>query len=250
MSDELAFAPALELAAQVRARKVSPVELTELYLDRIERLDPQLNAYVTVDAEGALAAARAAESSTVGCAVPRRPDRDQGSQRDRRPAHDVLDEGVRDQRAEVRCSGRPPDPEAGFVVLGKTNTPEFGTIAMTESELNGDCRNPWDVSRTPGGLERRRRGRDRSGALPGRARQRRRRLDPHPLVVLRALRDQAVARARLAGAVRIGLARARHVRPDRAHRARCGGAARRDGRLRDRRLLRRTRARAAVPRRG
>jgi amidase len=41
--------------------------------------------------------------------------------------------------------------EAGFVVLGKTNTPEFGTIGVTESELNGACRNPWDTSRTPGG---------------------------------------------------------------------------------------------------
>jgi amidase len=41
--------------------------------------------------------------------------------------------------------------DAGFVILGKTNTPELGTIAMTESELNGDCRNPWDRSRTPGG---------------------------------------------------------------------------------------------------
>jgi amidase len=40
---------------------------------------------------------------------------------------------------------------AGFVIVGKTNTPEFGTIAMTESELNGDCRNPWDIERTPGG---------------------------------------------------------------------------------------------------
>ena len=41
--------------------------------------------------------------------------------------------------------------DAGFTIIGKTNTPEFGTIAMTESELNGDCRNPWDTSRTPGG---------------------------------------------------------------------------------------------------
>ena len=41
--------------------------------------------------------------------------------------------------------------DAGFVVLGKTNTPEFGTIGMTESDLNGACRNPWDRSRTPGG---------------------------------------------------------------------------------------------------
>ncbi len=41
--------------------------------------------------------------------------------------------------------------EAGFVILGKTNTPEFGTVAFTESELNGDTRNPWDPTRTPGG---------------------------------------------------------------------------------------------------
>jgi Asp-tRNA(Asn)/Glu-tRNA(Gln) amidotransferase A subunit family amidase len=41
--------------------------------------------------------------------------------------------------------------DAGFVVVGKTNTPEFGSIAITESELNGDCRNPWDTERTPGG---------------------------------------------------------------------------------------------------
>ncbi len=41
--------------------------------------------------------------------------------------------------------------EAGFVVIGKTNTPEFGTTAVTESDLNGVCRNPWDTERTPGG---------------------------------------------------------------------------------------------------
>src|SRR5207249_689147 len=41
--------------------------------------------------------------------------------------------------------------EAGFVVLGKTNTPELGLTAVTESELNGSCRNPWDTTRTPGG---------------------------------------------------------------------------------------------------
>src|SRR5207244_6693377 len=41
--------------------------------------------------------------------------------------------------------------EAGFVLLGKTNTPELGSIPVTESELNGACRNPWDTGRTPGG---------------------------------------------------------------------------------------------------
>ena len=60
MTEELAFAGVLDLAARVRAREVSPLELVDLYLGRIERLDPPLNSYVTVDAEGARAAARAA----------------------------------------------------------------------------------------------------------------------------------------------------------------------------------------------
>ncbi len=151
MSDELAFTPALELAARVRAREVSPVELTQLFLERIERLDPQLNAYVTVDAEGALAAAREAEASPSDA-----------------PFHGVpipikdLNEtaGLRTTYSTKAYARFVPDFDAavvrrirgaGFVVLGKTNTPELGTIAQTESELNGVCRNPWDVSRTPGG---------------------------------------------------------------------------------------------------
>src|SRR5947207_6831298 len=149
--DELAFAPALDLADRVRAREVSPVELAELYLDRIARLDRQLNAYVTVDAEGATAAAHAAEASTPGG-----------------PFHGVpisvkdlsQTAGLRTTYSTKARRGNVPTEdaavvrrirEAGFVVLGKTNTPEFGTIGVTESELNGDCRNPWDVSRTPGG---------------------------------------------------------------------------------------------------
>ena len=92
--------------------------------------------------------------------------------------------------------------EAGFVVIGKTNTPELGITAVTESQLNGVCRNPWDTTRYARGVERRRvgcRGR-RHGA--GRARHRRRRLDPNPGLVLRHLRAEAGPRPRLARAVR------------------------------------------------
>jgi Asp-tRNA(Asn)/Glu-tRNA(Gln) amidotransferase A subunit family amidase len=151
VTDELAFASALDLAARVRARDVSPVELTQLYLDRIERLDGQLNAFVTVDADGALAAARAAEASPSDG-----------------PFHGVpipikdLNEtaGLRTTYSTKTYANNVPEFDAavvrriravGFVVLGKTNTPEFGTIAQTESELNGVCRNPWDTSVTPGG---------------------------------------------------------------------------------------------------
>src|SRR3989442_7329910 len=141
MSDELAFTPALELAARVRAREISPVELTELYLGRIERIDPQLGSYVTVDAEGALAAARAAESAepdTPFHGVPI-------------PIKDLTETaGLRTTYSTKAYAHNVPTFDAavvrriraaGFVVLGKTNTPELGTIAMTESELNGACRN-------------------------------------------------------------------------------------------------------------
>ena len=149
--DELAFAPALELAARVRARDVSPVELVELYLERIDRLDPQLNAYVTVDAEGALAAARAAEAAPAdapfhGLPIPIK---DLNETAGLRTTYST--KAYRDNVPAVDAAAVRRIREAGFVVLGKTNTPEFGTIAVTESELNGDCRNPWDVSRTPGG---------------------------------------------------------------------------------------------------
>ena len=65
VNDDLAFASATELAGLIRTKQVSPVELTELYFERIERLDGRLNAYLTLDREGALASARAAETAVM-----------------------------------------------------------------------------------------------------------------------------------------------------------------------------------------
>lgn len=148
---ELAFLSATEQAALVRRREVSSSELVELYLERIARLDPELNAFVTVCAEEAREEARAADE-TPGDA----------------PFHGVPI-GLKDLTAtkgvRTTLSSRayadfvPPFDsavarrlrEAGFVLVGKTNTPEFGTTAFTESELNGSTRNPWDPTRTPGG---------------------------------------------------------------------------------------------------
>lgn len=151
MSDELAFASALDLADRVRTRKVSPVELVQLYLDRIERLDPQLNAYVTVDADGALAAAQAAESVASdapfhGVPLPVKDLHETAGLRTTYSTKALASFVPKHDAAVVRRLR-----EAGFVILGKTNTPELGTIGMTESELNGACRNPWDPSRTSGG---------------------------------------------------------------------------------------------------
>jgi amidase len=142
LSDELAFASALDLAARIRAREISPAELTALYLERIERLDPQLNAYVTVVDQPEVPR----DGPFHGVPI---------------PIKDLSETaGIRTTYSCKAFAGNVPDfdasavrkiRDAGFTIIGKTNTPEFGTIAMTESELNGDCRNPWDTSRTPGG---------------------------------------------------------------------------------------------------
>jgi len=142
VSDELAFEPALGLAARVRAKEVSPAELLELYRDRIERLDPELNAYVTVVDEPE--APR--DGPFHGVPIPIKDLTSTAGIRTTFSCRAFAD-NVPDVDAAVVRRIR----DAGFVVIGKTNTPEFGTIAMTESELNGVCRNPWDAARTPGG---------------------------------------------------------------------------------------------------
>jgi amidase len=146
-SDDLAFLPATEQARLVREREVTAVELVEAYLERIERLDPELNAYVTVCAEEALAAAREPPAGPFsGVPLPIKDLTETAGIRTTF-SHRGLADHVPEQDAEIVRRLR----RAGFVILGKTNTPEFGTTGFTESMLNGVCRNPWDPSRTPGG---------------------------------------------------------------------------------------------------
>src|SRR5204862_1157800 len=108
---------------------------------------PQLNAFVTVDADGARTAARSpADGPFAGVPIPIKDLTETAGLRTTYSCKAFADH-VPDFDANVVRRLR----EAGFVVIGKTNTSELGTIAITESELNGDCRNPWDTSRTPGG---------------------------------------------------------------------------------------------------
>ncbi|MPZ70152.1 MAG: amidase [Actinobacteria bacterium] len=155
MSQELAFLPATRQAELIKAGELSPVELTELYLSRIEKLDGELNAFVTVTAEGALAdAARKEKQVAAGEDLPSF----HGVPIPIKELDDVA--GVRTTYSSRSFESHVPETDAatvtrlrgaGFVLLGKSNSPEFGTIPMTESDLNGVCRNPWDVTRTPGG---------------------------------------------------------------------------------------------------
>ena len=151
MPDELAFLPATEQARLVREGDVSSVELVQAFLDRIERLDPGLNAFVTVRGDEAIADAR--ESDERGDGAPFRgvpiAVKDLTATAGTRTTYScrAFADYVPDFDTAVVRRLR----EAGFVLLGKTNTPEFGTTAFTESELNGATRNPWDLERTPGG---------------------------------------------------------------------------------------------------
>ena len=148
---ELAFVSAVEQARLVRTREVSSTELVQLYLERIARLDPELNAYVTVRGDDALA-----EANAIDAAVGDAPFRGVPiAVKDLTPTA-----GIRTTFSSRAYADFVPDydtavvrrlREAGFVIVGKTNTPEFGTTAFTESDLNGVTRNPWDPERTPGG---------------------------------------------------------------------------------------------------
>ncbi|MGH2786792.1 MAG: amidase [Actinomycetota bacterium] len=152
---DIIYMSALEQAALVRNSEISPVELVTEYLNRIDKFDDQINAFVTVVGDGALEAARRAEEEVAaGGNLP--------------PFHGVPitikdlnpTAGIKTTFSSKAFADFVPDfdahtvrriKEAGFISLGKTNAPEFGTFPVTESELNGICRNPWDTGRTPGG---------------------------------------------------------------------------------------------------
>jgi amidase len=148
---ELAFLSATEQASLIRSGDLSSRELVQHYLERIERLDPALNAFVTVCGNRALADAQASDA--------------RGGDAPFRGVPIAIKDltataGIRTTYSCRAFADHVPDfdtavvrriRDAGFVILGKTNTPEFGTVAFTESELNGDTRNPWNSALTPGG---------------------------------------------------------------------------------------------------
>ena len=150
------FTPALDLATAVRRKEVSPVELVDLSLDAIDRLDGRLNAFShRADDEVRKAASAAAD------AVVTDPD-DLGLFHGiPLPVKDLVNVAGWPTTYGSAGASRAPaavsDPvverfvDAGFVLVGKTTTSEFGAISFTESEALGVTRNPWDPDRTPGG---------------------------------------------------------------------------------------------------
>ena len=152
---DLAFSPVWRLRELLDSQAVSSVELTELFLGRIEALNPKLNAFLTVTAEEALAAARAADEKLS------RGDNDSPLLGIPISIKDLeLTKGVRTTLGSLIFQETVPDSDsavvervraAGGVILGKTNTPEFGLQGTTENRLGDPCRNPWNPERTAGG---------------------------------------------------------------------------------------------------
>ncbi|MFD0279555.1 amidase [Kitasatospora sp. NPDC127111] len=152
------FTSAVELAAAIRRREVSPVEVADCFLDRMDALDPRLNAFCHRADDDVRKAAAAAADAVARAA----------STEDLPPFHgvplpvkDLVDVAGWPTGHGSAGAGRAPaaasDPvvqrfvDAGFVLLGKTTTSEFGSLPFTESETLGISRNPWDRDRTPGG---------------------------------------------------------------------------------------------------
>ncbi len=153
-SPDLSYTPAHVLRDLIAAKRLSPVELMEFTLDRIERLDGQLGAFVTVMADHAMRQARAAEEAVMqgralgplhGIPVPIKDL--EGVRGVRFSQGSLVDDGV--APANAMCTDRVR--AAGGIVVGKTNTPEHGHNATTENRVMGPARNPWDPTRTPGG---------------------------------------------------------------------------------------------------
>lgn len=159
---ELAFAGLVRQAELVRSGEVTPRELVELQLRRIERYDPQLNAVRVVFAERALAEAeqaaarRAAARNSAANAAAERPllgvpvlIKDDVDVAGERTAKGSDADGSRPAERDAEVVRRLRS--AGAIVLGKTHTPELMQWPFTESATWGVTRNPWDLARTPGG---------------------------------------------------------------------------------------------------
>ncbi|MDP8966015.1 MAG: amidase, partial [Cyanobacteriota bacterium] len=155
---DLAFAPALLQAQLIRQREVSPLELVELYLERIQRLDSQLGSYFTVVGDRALAEAKAKTEQLA-----------QINDTSELPPFFGVPIAIKDLNSVegIRCTYGTPVlkdkiaayddgvvmriKQAGFTILGKTATSEWGSLPYTEPPGFPPARNPWNLDYTPGG---------------------------------------------------------------------------------------------------
>jgi aspartyl-tRNA(Asn)/glutamyl-tRNA(Gln) amidotransferase subunit A len=154
-ASDIAYIPAVEMSAAIREKRLSPVEVIDVILTRIDRLNPRLNAYCTILAEDARRQAKEAEKAVMkgenlgalhGVPV---------SVKDL-----IFTKGIRTTFGSRIYEDFIPDKDnvvverlkaAGAIVTGKTNTPEFGFMGVTDNLLFGPTRNPWNLERHAGG---------------------------------------------------------------------------------------------------
>jgi aspartyl-tRNA(Asn)/glutamyl-tRNA(Gln) amidotransferase subunit A len=154
MRSDIFYFDASQLAQLIRTREISPVEVVQAHLDRIQELNPKVNAIVTI-VDDVLADAKAAESALLaGESIG--------------PLHgvpftvkDSIDTAkVKTQRGSPIFKDRTPDTDAtsvarlksaGGILLAKTNLPEFSYWIESDNLLSGRSNNPWNLERTPGG---------------------------------------------------------------------------------------------------
>jgi aspartyl-tRNA(Asn)/glutamyl-tRNA(Gln) amidotransferase subunit A len=154
-AEVIGYTPAVELARMIREKEISPVEVVDIFIERIERINPKVNAFCTLTFDQAREAAKEAESAVMA-------GRSLGvlhgvpfSVKDL-----VYTGGVRTMRGSKIFENYIPSEDAplvtrlkkaGAIMMGKTTTPEFGFKGMTDSLVTGVTRNPWNLDRTPGG---------------------------------------------------------------------------------------------------
>ena len=147
---DLLFRPVTELAEAIRSGELSARELVQASLDRIEALNPQLNAFVDVFAEEALAEADGVKAGDprpfAGVPIAIKNNRAVAGRRLTFAAAFLGDfVAPMDDHVVARLK------RAGFIVIGTTTLPEYGILPSTETARFGATRNPWDTTRTPGG---------------------------------------------------------------------------------------------------
>jgi aspartyl-tRNA(Asn)/glutamyl-tRNA(Gln) amidotransferase subunit A len=155
LSSDLCFLSAADLCARIARRELSPVEITRAVLERAERLQPELNCFITLCGDQALAQAQAAERKVMAGerlrllhGIPL-------------TVKDIVNtRGVRTTFGAAPYKDNVPDDDAvavarlraaGAILIGKTTTPEFGSKCLTDSPLFGRTRNAWSAARTSGG---------------------------------------------------------------------------------------------------
>jgi Asp-tRNA(Asn)/Glu-tRNA(Gln) amidotransferase A subunit family amidase len=155
---EMLYKSLVEMAELVRSRRISPVELVEAHLARIERLNPKLNAFVYVDAERAMDAARSAQTGLAADAPRNSPGPLFGVPVSVKSSMEVAgwrcECGSALRKNYIAAEDAPLVARlrrAGAILLGNTNVPEFLMAYETDNALYGRTSSPWDLTRTPGG---------------------------------------------------------------------------------------------------